>query len=365
MQFDNVMITRTVTKKDWDHKLTKFTISNYLALITSANEYTESTGVPVNLVSALSRSIKDQICFDSRERHRWKPSRYTEVTRENLSRLSYTEVDLLCRLSLRPASKADFLHKISSHKVWWEPEGFKPGIFNFRTQVASYLDYSEEFRRAFLLISFYGDSSHFEASLVPETDQKDFGLIDTFKKGIPKKFSGFIFRMLVRPQGGKWIKFIVFLDAFNDLVFKANKNYNENVVPFFALYEEKMVTGGGSMRTLSAYPMSEEPVDGNPLVFSAAEYEEELEAYTFSYLSAMTVPGVPTMSTHKFGAQGSDGKKLPCYKMALTGMCPNGTDCKYSHARYDLQLKARELKKAVDASPYLSNVEETSKDDGA
>ena len=347
-------IARIVQKKDFEMVLKKLEIGAYCDHISAMHDFEEANGIKVNLISTFSLNLKDNLVFDCRERGD------AFMDRAKLSKKSNEEVDIICRESMRPETRADFLTLFAKHVVYWVPDSFKPGFFNFVQQYNSYQNYSEKARKMYLLMSFHGEKegqiSLFKSEKVPECDVKDVGMIDCFKKGLPHKWADHFFKLLPKPKGGKWQNFLDFLDALNKLTFNEYKIYTKHVRRFFTLYDDRTIVGG-KLKALSEYAAEEDPMDGNPMVITQSEYEERVEEEVFYALYSLGVPGVPTMSTHKFGNRSPDTKKLACYHMAIHGSCPKGAECKFSHDRIELRAKARELHKQISISPFFSVLE--------
>ena len=364
-------VTRIIQKEDFKGVLKKLEIRAYVDHLTAITEFKDvnGNGVSVNLLSTLSRNVKEILIYHVRNEY---PK--LGADRKWLSTLDEDQVDQLCRRVMRPATKADFLDILAKKVTYWAPDGFKPGIFSFQQQFASYQNYAEEFRKMYILMSFEGEYDFlsedqtkpkklFDISRVPEVDSKDEGLIAYFRKGLPKHWADHFFKLLPKPPGqpnmkgpARWSSFLEFLNKMNELCHQESRCYSEHVRRFLNLYGNSEQNALGRFKSISEYANDDEPLDGDPKIMSLVDYSESVTEEVTAVLHSL---GVPTMGTQKFD-QDKSGKpaKLACWSMVMNNECPNGRDCRFSHDRADLQAKAREIAKQISKSPHFSGLVE-------
>jgi hypothetical protein len=364
----SMAVSRIIQKEDFKGILKKLDIRAYVDHLTAINDFKDvnGNGVSVNLLSTLSRNVKDVLIYHVRQEYPTK-----EVDRRWLSRLTEDQVDQLCRRVMRPATKADFLDVLAKKVTYWTPDGFKPGIFNFQQQFTSYQNYAEEFRKMYVLMAFEQDYDFlsdkskrlFDADKVPEVDAKEEGLITYFRKGLPKHWADHFFKLLPKPKApaqmkgvAKWSNFLEFLNKMNALCHQESRIYNEQVRRFLNLYGNSDQPSGGRFKSISEYAQHEDPLDGNPTIMSLTEYSDSVKEEVATVLHSL---GVPTMGTQKVDQQ-KTGKqvRLACWSMVMNNECPNGRDCRFSHDKADLQAKAREIAKQISKSPHFSGLVE-------
>jgi hypothetical protein len=348
-------VSRIIQKQDFSGKLKKLEIGAYCDHMRALRDFEEETGVEVRLVSTLSLQIKNSLVFESESRPKTKEKRHPRdrgpFALEDLSKMSNEEVDFFCRLYMRPVDRAQFLDILARRVKFWLPDGFKPGLYNWPPQYFAYMVYSEEFKRMFLTLAIEEMPDY--AEKVPLVDSKEDGLVGQFRKGLPKFFADFFFKLLPKPatRNGKWNDFLAFLKAFNDVCHNTNRDYAK-VRAFMSMYNEQGAVESGKLRSLSLYSQQDpdEVLDGDPLVLTSADLEEERDDAVFFALHNIE-KSIPTMATRGLEKMAA---KPGCWVQAVSANCVKGSACRFSHNPADLRAKVKEISHQIAASPFKS-----------
>ena len=364
-------IPRFIQTEEFNTVISKLTPKIYSDLLTKIHEYKEKRdyAVEVKLSSCLSRNLKDTLVYESIHYYEMKTfdgsnkPLFRAIKLSDMGIMDFDEIDLLCRLSMRPSNAAEFIRTMRTCVNFYLPDGFKEGVFNFGILYSSTQNYIEESRKYYTLMSFDPDRRYMDFTVLPPVDEKNTGLVECFREGIPKTWADNIFQLLPKPKEKKWIKYLDFLAAVSKVCFEEYKIYSTHVKRFLTMFDDKPPrtygVAAGKLRSISDYATDEDPLDGNPIVMSLSDLEDIMDFEVGAALQALSGPGVPTMATSCFGAQQTDIKMLGCVTMVLHGTCSKGSACMFSHDTPELQAKAKEIHKQLSASPYSQGLNVT------
>ena len=316
------------------------------------------------LLSTLVESVRNTIMNDSRMRNKNKQKFLSNDNKpfptkwQELVLLDFQQLDVLLRLSMRPANKVDFIATLRKNVRYWEPPDFKAGILNFPQQYNSYQHFTEDVRLIYTWMAFV-DEPEYDKSLLPDVDGggKEHSLVKTFREMLPESSKHF-FTLMPKPEGRYWKDFIPFLDAMDKTWHEQFAAYRDHVTPFINMFHgPQQQHNGGHLKKLSDYFAEDDDIlDGDPIVISQAELEQlqrsELELNSLkSDLNAL----------YAFPADGHKSSQkpepLPCFQKLFKGSCPNQATCKFVHDEAFLRQKALGMEKDLKKQGYLRAME--------
>ena len=252
-------VQRVITNKDMDAKLKSLAWQPYLAHRKAMQSYLEDNGceLEANYLASLNSEVRNIIYSDCRQRNidklKFKSNGDSEfpIDIKGLMDLDFDKLDVLVRLSMRPANKQEFLFQMKKNVTFYTPDGFKAGILNFRTLYKSYQQLTENTRKLYVYMSF-SDEPEFDKNLLPDVDGKGQSLVKTFREMLPKELDEYFFTVLPKPPSNRWNNFIHFLDAMDQVVHKCYTDFREIVLPFANIFHHGNISDrGGALKTIS------------------------------------------------------------------------------------------------------------------
>ena len=338
--------------------------------IDEVNEYQIAYGIVLPVPTLISNKIRDNLM-----------ARHRGLTLTKFYNLTTMQIIKILQRQIRPESMLAFQITLAKHSYFETPSNYKPNVSDFKPFYDALLQYKARFLRIYEIMAANNEDN------IPETNNKEGGLIKIFVDKIPFEYGSRTFRALKKNKFNTIYEFLTLFFAhtkkhyetsvkaqnmqqhFGGTEYVANRSAKPIPRPFTAPHNSHRVNA--MAQEISNHEENEEEqvfIDQqieemqHPVAIeddSEDDAEKVAPAAELDYLNGESeeqqqYPDVPdnAAALHAFSnsakspnnrddqrrsfpdrSQPSADKKLPrgCFQMLFFNTCNKGSRCSYSH----------------------------------